>query len=338
MKIRRKISIILICLTAAISSFFYVFNRMSYSHGRAEKAVEFEVSKGENALDIGEKLQQEDIISNRIYFLLYLWKQGKLHSMIAGNYELSPKLTIPEIAEIITNGNVKDGRIQVTFPEGLTAVQMADILYANGLDGDGFLALVKDPSWEIVGQFDFLQNRPQKSLEGFLFPDTYFFAKDVSAQEIVIKILNNFDAKLTDNMRRDIADEHKTIFEVITMASIIEKEAKYPRDMALVSSVFWNRIAIGQRLQSDATLEYVLGSNDIKHSVEQTKMQSPYNTYQVEGLPPGPVSNPGINAISASINPVQSDYMYFLTDLKTGSTIFSKTFDEHVANKQKFGL
>lgn len=338
MNIRRKISIIIICLVAAISSFFYVFNRINYSHGKAEKAVEFEVKKGENALEIGTKLKQAEIISNRVYFLIYLWKQGKLHSMIAGKYELNPKLTIPEITEIITNGNIKDGRIQVTFPEGFTAVQMADLLYANGLDGDGFLALVKNPSLEVVDQFEFLKNRPQKSLEGFLFPDTYFFAKDVTAQEVVVKMLKNFDVKLTDNMRKGIGDQKKTIFDVITMASIIEKEAKYPRDMALVSSVFWNRIAIGQRLQSDATLEYVLGSNDIKHSVEQTKLQSPYNTYQVEGLPPGPVSNPGIDAISAAINPAQSDYMYFLSDLKTGNTIFSKTFEEHVANKQKYGL
>jgi len=339
MSIRRKISLIFFILAAVAGSFFYFFNQMTYSHGRGSQTVLLVIAKGDNAFTVGKKLQAEGLISQEIYFVAYVWKAHLFHSLVAGTYEVNPTLAIPEIAKILSGGEVLNNRIVITFPEGLTMAQMADLITAKGLDGSGFLALAKNPPTDLAKQYDFLAGLPPNAtLEGYLFPDTYFFAKDATAQNIVEKMLANFNVKLTADMRTQIAGEQKTIRQIIIMASIIQGEVRSAADMKTVSGIFWNRIAAGVRLQSDATLEYVLGTNKLQHSTVETQTQSPYNTYQVVGLPPGPVSNPGIAAIDAAINPTQSDYFYFLTDPKTGQTIFAKTYDEHVANKAKYGL
>jgi len=199
--------------------------------------------------------------------------------------------------------------------------------------------MAKEPSQELKNKYTFLTEIPQgKSLEGYLFPDTYYFAKDATTQDILEKMLKNFNIKMTDALLDEISKQKKTLYDVITMASIIEGEVQTDEDRKIVSGLFWNRLKIGQAFGSDATLEYVLGGNKRQHSLAETKTDSPYNTYLYKGLPPGPVSNPGISAIRAAIYPIETEYNYFLSDPKTGKTIFSKTFEEHVVNKGKYGL
>jgi len=210
--------------------------------------------------------------------------------------------------------------VRVTFPEGWTAHQMAALLESRG----------------ITSAKDYLVLVDKEKREGFLFPDTYRIYKNSSAEDIIKKMLDNFDAKLAPDLRLAINSQGKTIFDVITMASIIQNEVKNLDDMKVVSGIFWNRIKIGQALGSDATLTYVLGVKKDRHSLEETNLDSPYNTYKYKGLPPGPISNPGINSIVAAIYPTDTDYNYFLTDSNSGQTIFSKTFDEHIKNKAKY--
>lgn len=339
MSIRRKISILLIIPVLSLSVFLYLYNQTYLTSGTLASPQTVVVAKGDNALVVGEKLSKAGVISGKYFLAYYLWKSGQLHDLVAGVYIFSPGVKIPEVARIITGGEIAFTAVSVTFPEGMTAQDMAERLDANGFSGTDFLALVNQPTQELKDKFTFLKAVPKGgSLEGYLFPDTYFFAKDASSQVIIEKMLSNFEEKITEKMVNDISAENKNLFDIVTMASIIEKEAKFADEMKTVGSVFYNRLAIGQRLQSDATLEYVLRDNKVQHSVAELQNQSPYNTYQYAGLPPGPVANPGINAIIAAIYPAQSDYFYFLTDLKTKKTIFSKTFDEHVANKGKAGL
>ena len=137
-------------------------------------------------------------------------------------------------------------------------------------------------------------------------------------------------------MRADISKQNKSIYDVITMASLIEKEVRTAEDMKIVSGIFWDRIKYGLPLQSDATLSYVLDDKIGGHTIEQTKIDSPYNTYKYRGLPPGPIANAGLNAIQAAINPIYTDYVYFLSEPEGGKTIYSKTLDEHNANKNKY--
>lgn len=211
------------------------------------------------------------------------------------------------------------------------------------------LDLVSIPQFTAVtkldysGKFDFLSDKPQSTdLEGYLYPDTYRVYASSTADEIIMKMLTNFDNKLTPQMRADIKSQGKTINEIITMASLIEKEAPISYrtgkldDAKIVSGIFWNRIKSGQALQSCATLAYVLGINKSQYSEADTKIDSPYNTYENPGLPPGPIANPGILAIEAAIYPIKTNYNYFLTPSGSQELIFARTYEEHLQNKNKY--
>ena len=176
------------------------------------------------------------------------------------------------------------------------------------------------------------------SLEGYLFPDTYFFSQKLTSEDIVKKFLTNFDNRLSSSLREEIKKQGKKLEDIIIMASIIEREVKNEEDKKTVGGIFWNRIKNGQPLQSCATIAYILGENKKQYSFEDTRIDSPYNTYLNQGLPPGPISNPGLSSIEAAVYPNGNTYNYFLSDPETGKTIFSRTIEDHNANKYKFGL
>lgn len=338
MTLRRKISVVVIVFAIAALGGLYVFNKIYYSNGNKAASGMFTIAKGEGNSAIGADLAARGFISNKIYFWIYMKTQDLSSKIYPGEYMLNGNLTIPEIAVIITNP--QKVFVNVTFPEGFTAQQMADRLDANGFDGQAFLDLVNNPSEEILSLFPILAGKLDKAgLEGYLFPDTYKFSKEATPEGILKKILNNTELKINPSIRTKAKDQKKSIFQILTMASILEKEVNNVADFKIVSGIFWGRIAIGQPLQSDATLEYVLKTNDFQHSIAQTKTDSPYNTYMYKGLPPGPISNPGIDTILAALDPTDTNYNYFLTDPKNPSnTVYAATYAEHVANKAKFGL
>lgn len=203
----------------------------------------------------------------------------------------------------------------------------------------------KKESWpqDFSDRYDFLKDKPKYySLEGYLFPDTYRIHASSTVQEAMFKMLDNFGKKLSPEMREDIAAQGRSIYQVVIMASIIEKEApfnpgdKENREARLISGIFWHRLKIGQALQSDATLSYWFGDKDDRHSGAQLEVDTLYNTYKYPGLPPTPICNPGLLALEAAVYPIDSDYNYFLTPSDSRQVIFSRTFDEHVANKFKY--
>lgn len=326
-------------LAIILGSVFYVYSKVYLSIGSATEKVTILVERGDNALVVAQKLSDKHVISGKYYLAFYLWRKEELHSLVAGVYEFSPGVKIPEVARIITGGEVASTRIPVTFPEGWTAKQMATRLDANGFSGTDFLDIVNNPTQDFKDAYSFLKGIPKgQTLEGYLFPDTYYFAKDATAHDIVDKMLKDFSQRVTASMLSDIKNQNKSLYDIVTMASIVEGEVRTDADRKVVAGIFYNRISVGQPLQSDATLEYVLGTNKLQHSIQETNNASAYNTYRNKGLPPGPVSNPGILSLMAAIYPTDTDYNYFLTDPKTGNTIFAKTFAEHVANKTKAGL
>jgi len=333
---KKRIILSLTTLFVILGGFFYLRYQVYFSHGSSLEDKTFEIIKGEGNDQIASKLKQEGLISGSWYFYYYVRTHGLLNRILPGKYAVNGNMTIPEIAVYITSAeNILPGYAKVTFPEGWTSKKIAERLTVNGLDGQGFLNIVHDPQ-KISGEYDFLAGAD--TLEGYLFPDTYFFKKDINAYGIVQRMLDNFDKKLTSEMRADIKKRDKSIAEIITMASIVEREVSAIEDRELVSGLFWNRIAAGQPLQSDATLTYILDDEIGQHTLEQTRIDSPYNTYRNKGLTPGPIANPGLAAIKATIYPKETEYNYFLSDPKTGQTIFSKTFEEHVTNKNKYGL
>lgn len=191
-------------------------------------------------------------------------------------------------------------------------------------------------------QFSFLQDKPEYySLEGYLFPDTYRIYASSTVQDVVVKMLTNFDNKLTPQMRADIKKQGKKIYQIVTMASIIEKEAPLnyqtgdDKDAKIISGIFWRRLKIGQALQSDATLSYILGDRNTSHSGKDLEVESPYNTYKYPGLPPGPICNPGTLAIEAAIYPTATSYNYFLTT-PDKKVYYAGTYADHLKNKYKY--
>lgn len=300
--------------------------------------VIFEIKKGEGNALIASNLESKKIISSKIYFYYYVYTNHLQSKIMPGVYMLSGNLTIPEIARVITNPEAQAMRI--TFPEGLTAKDMAALLKKNNFDGDGFLDLVNNIPKSFSARYAFLTDPKVSSLEGYLFPDTYFFKKDLTAEQIVKKMLDNFENRIDDALLSEIGNQNKKLSDVIILASIVEKEVPGATAMKIVAGIFENRLAAGMPLQSDATLSYILNDTIDGHTVEQTKIVSPYNTYTNKDLPPGPIANPGMQAISAVIYPQKTDYTYFLTaGSGTDKKIYyAKTYDEHLANKQKAGI
>ncbi|HEX7586542.1 MAG TPA: endolytic transglycosylase MltG [Patescibacteria group bacterium] len=333
----KKIIIILAVITVLLGGLFYSRYQVYYSRGDFRDNKIFEITKGEGNAQISARLKGEGLISGQSYFYYYLRSHGLLNKILPGKYELNGNMAIPEIALRLTQEeNILPGYVKITFPEGWNSKQMAERLTANGLPGDEFLKIAQNVPASFREKYAFSGNA--KSLEGYLFPDTYFFAKDIGAEGIVQKMLDNFDQKLNVETREAIKNQSKSISDIITMASIVEMEVKTPEDRALVSGIYWSRIKIGQSLQSDITLAYILGEKKKQYSFADTRTASPYNTYLNIGLPPGPIDNPGFDAIQAAVYPKNSDYNYYLSDPETGNTIFSRTFAEHNDNKVKYGL
>jgi len=292
----------------------------------------FPVIQGEGSKDISNNLEKQGIIKSGLFFRTYTLITGSANHLQAGKYEISSSMNIPEIVYKISLGDV--AKFTVTFPEGFS---LADI--EKELEGKGLLAGsdLKNQTVEVYKkQFSFFESVPDSaSLEGFLFPDTYQFAYGTKVDEIVDRMISNFNKKLTADLRDVIVLKGKSIFEIITMASLIEKEVRTKEDKELVSGILWKRIEIDMPLQVDATIRYFIGKKTGGISVEDTQIDSPYNTYKYKGLPKGPICNPGLESIKAAIYPKESDYLYYLSTPE-GETIFNKTFEKHKAAKEKY--
>ncbi|NCB20476.1 MAG: endolytic transglycosylase MltG [Clostridia bacterium] len=245
----------------------------------------------------------------------------------------------------------------VTLLEGWTNKDMAQYFERQGIwQAEEFLELAGFPKvnydqetelskpLDYSSKFDFLKDKPKNTgLEGYLFPDTYrIFADEAKPEDLIEKMLNNFDHQLTAEMRAEIKKQGRTIYEVVIMASLVEKEAPINyktgdnKDAKIIAGIFWDRIKNGQALQSCASLAYILEVNKPQYSTEDTKIDSLYNTYKYLNLPPGPVSNPGILALEATIYPIYTEYNFFLTPAKSKDVVYSVSYQEHLRNKLKY--
>ena len=334
----KKIFLGLCIVFIFVGGFFYFRHLVYFSRGSEKAITIFEVKKGEGNAVIAGNLENKKIIANKFYFYYYVRTNNLLNKIMPGTYMLSGNLSIPEIVHVITNPEAQ--AVKVTFPEGLTAKDMAEILQKNGFDGEAFLQLAENMPDSFRKRYAFLASPAVSSLEGYLFPDTYFFKKDLTVEQIAKKMLDNFENKIDEALMAELKRQNKSLADAIILASIVEKEVPMVTDMKIVAGIFENRLAIEMPLQSDATLSYILEDTVDSHTIEQTKIVSPYNTYSNKGLTPGPIANPGMQAIAAVIYPQKTAYNFFLT-AKVGSenkTYYAKTFEEHVANKRKAGL
>ena len=331
---------LIIVLVFLVGSYLFVQSKLTGRASNSSVTASFEIKKGEGVNEIATALQKSGLVSNRLWFEIYIWSKKKEGNIVEGVYNLQPNLTIPEIIDIITSGKSLKNDKNITIIEGWSNKQIGEYLAELGVTSKEEFLTEANNLEKYRPNFLFLQNVPkEKTLEGFLFPDTYsVIPGKTTAEQIVYKMLNNFGKKLTDTLQADIKNSKNSLYESVIMASIIEKEVSKEADRKIVSGIFWDRIDYGQPLQSCATISYILGVNKKQYSFEDTRIDSPYNTYINKGLPIAPIGNPGLSAISAAVYPQKSDYVYFLSDPKTGETIFSRTLDEHNRNKDAKGL
>ena len=270
---------------------------------------------------IAEDLRSEGIIRDTDRFLFAARLMGAYKKTKAGEYELSPSMAPVEIIRMFMEGKVKGYKI--TVPEGYSVREIAYALGAAGLaDPEEFLSMAKDPGFTEDMGFD------GASLEGYLFPDTYQFKKGMSAEDIILKMIERFNSVYYMEFDRLAKNKGITMKEAITLASIIEKETGAPEERPIISAVFHNRLKKGIRLQSDPTVIYALNVFDGKITKKHLLTKNPYNTYVNYGLPPGPIANPGRDAIKAALEPANEDYIYFVSK-NDGTHQFSRSLQEH---------
>jgi len=354
---KKQIIIAVFCLLLIILCFagvyFFIQSEVKKPFSQDDKDVVFEVREGEGIKEIAKNLKDSSLIKNDFYFLIWILKEGKAKKILVANYCLSPKMNVVEIIEKFTKeGGGIPSIVKLTFPEGWRISQMEERLQNKGLIDFG--DILKFKIKEFKKETAFLNDAPEEvSFEGYLFPDTYFFycpspqivrkegrgeilkCKKGDPRAIIEKFLANFNEKLTSDLRSEIKKQNKSIFEIITMASLIEKEVRDFDDKRLVSGILWKRREHNIPLQVDATIAFLTGQKTTKISLEDLQIDSPYNTYKYQGLPLGPISNPGFQSILAALYPKESDYWYYLSTTE-GDTIFSKTLEEHNLAKTKY--
>ncbi len=302
----------------------------------------FEVRPGETAGQVGDKLADAGLISDAALFVNYLRYYSLDRELDAGLYELAPSMTIPEIASILAEGRLAEITVQVI--EGWRREQIAGwIDQQPGLPFTGaqFLAAT-DPGSLLPAEAGIAADVPAgASLEGFLFPDTYRLPADSSAEDLVQRMLENYAARITTQMRADAAERGFTMHQVLTLASIVEREARVADERPAIASVYLNRLAIGMKLDADPTVQYAMGYqpntgewwNLALTQADYYSVDSPFNTYLYPGLPPAPIASPGLDAIMAVIYPAETPYFYFRAACDgSGRHNFAVTFEEHVAN------
>lgn len=290
-----------------------------------EKKIHIKVSAGMTTAEIANQLSSKGVIASSLKFRFISRVRGYDGKMKPGTYIFTAGMTDEEVFEEILNGSKY--LVKFTIPEGFTVKEIAARLEKLDLvDAEDFLMAA-----EKFQPYEYMK-RPENvvyAAEGFLFPETYAIESDYTIDEILELMAGEFNKRLTDKMRVKAKEMNLTVHDLITLASLIEKEVRYSEDRPIVAQIFLKRLKLEMPLQSDATLQYLMDTPKEDVSIDDTKIDSPYNTYQHTGLPPGPVANPGIAAIEAVLNPADTDYLYFVAD-RDGHNHYSYDYDDHL--------
>lgn len=290
---------------------------------RTEKEIVV-IPKGSSIKSISRTLEEKGFIRSRYAFQFAVWKQGIAKKIQAGSFELSPSMGAFTLAQELTKGT---DDVWVTLKEGLRAEEigqeLAKVLPGFSLEDEAF-------------------KKECAAYEGYLFPETYLVPNGYDTAQACKLLRRQYGEKVTMKMREDMHNANRTEEEVMTLASIVAREAKTPEDMKKVAGVLWNRLEIGMPLQVDATLQYIKGYDPEKKTWWPTplaadkQLESPYNTYKNPGLPPGPISNPGLDAVMAATYPADHEYLYYISDLSGATMYFATTYEEHQAYIEKY--
>ena len=304
----------------------------------------FEIEKGTGSFAIASKLHEEGFVRSRLAFFAYTVATGKFAVLHDGRYLLNPSLSVHEIAQRLAGGDIIQETIRVQ--EGWNLLTIAREFEERGFfTAEEFFAVTGYPGVDyreetdlprprdFSREFAFLRDKPPYvSLEGYIFPDTYYVTANETPESFVRRALRNFETKITPEILAEIEAQEKTLFEVVNWAAMVEKEVHNREDKQRVTGLLQKRVESNMRLQTDATVVYIREGNRARVSIAETQIESPYNTYRVYGLPLGPIANPSLQTIEAVLQPIESPYWYYLS-ARDGTTIFSQTFEEHLIAK-----
>ncbi|MFZ6035885.1 MAG: endolytic transglycosylase MltG [Patescibacteria group bacterium] len=330
-------TVLIIC--GGLLSGLYYWNQVSWPVSDDTTQELFTVRQGEGVKAIGSALEQAGLIRSTFWFETYIYIDGSEADFLAGTYVLRPDMNIREVVRVLTSGETSPEQ-NITVIEGWTIADIAAYLEERRvMSSQSFIAAAETSDSRVLipeVTYDFLEDKPDdQNLEGYLFPDTYRVFSDASPAQIIKKMLDNFGEKFTPEMRQAAAARGRSIYDIVTLASIVEKEVRTDEDRAIAAGIFYERMEQGVALQSDATVNYVTGKQALQPTADDLAVDNPYNTYQYRGLPPGPISNPSLSSLRAAVYPAETEFFYFLTK-PDGSTVFSKTYEEHLANKREY--
>ena len=331
-------AVILFLLPAALGipgvlAYNWVDHELHQPANPSNSKVRFVVPPGSTFHEVADTLHRAGLIDSVTVFDLYARYKHLDRNVQAGAYELSRNLNMVQILDALQTAIPEE--VFVTIPEGYTIKKTATLLDGGGvIKGSDYIAQA------VAGQFnyDFLKDLPPgSSLEGFLFPDTYLIPRTGTAKKLITQQLDNFSRHWDDTRKSQAGQRRLNALQIVTIASMIEREARFDNDRPLVASVIYNRLQAGWALDIDATVLYAKGVWQSSVTVDDRKINSPYNTYLHTGLPPGPIANPGIKAIDAALQPAQTGYFFYLSDPQ-GHNHYARTNEEFAQLLKQYGL
>jgi UPF0755 protein len=289
------------------------------------------VAPGMTNADIATMLQNKKLINSPVFFRLQSKFARMERSLQAGEYEIMSGMSNWEIIDLFSKGQVRHKTL--TIPEGYTIEQIAKKIEESGLgSAEEFKKAAKD-----YAPYSYMETDNINVIfkaEGFAYPSTYYLSPGSSEKEILAIMVKEFDTQLTEDMRQKAKDKNISIRDLVNLASLVEKEAVFPEERPIIAGVFLKRLQIKMPLQSDTTIQYILGVQKKEISIADTKIDSPYNTYLYAELPPGPIASPSISTINAVLEPKQTNYLYFVADLE-GHHHFTETYQDHLKEIEK---
>ncbi len=298
--------------------FFYFFFISAPIKSFSTGVFAFEIQEGVIARHVGKNLKEEKLIRSPVAFNFVIKLIGGENKIKAGKYQFEEKQNLFKVIWRIVEGEEGYEPIRLLVPEGTSVEEIA--------------LLVKDKKPDFNHEkFVYLA----KNEEGYLFPDTYFLPPGVLPETLIRIMKNNFENKI-ETLKEDLEKSGQRLADVVIMASILEKEARTTRSRQIIAGILWERLKIGMPLQVDAVFLYINGKSTYDLTMDDLRDESSlYNTYVYRGLPPGPITNPGLDSIWSALNPIKTNYLYYLSD-KSGRMYYAETFEEHIVNKQKY--
>jgi UPF0755 protein len=318
-----KVPLIILLISGCMVALYYYFN-LPVNPGRG--SAPFTVEKGETVKSVANNLKDEGFIRSDLFFISLMRLSKKTKAIKAGEYDLQFDMKNSDILEVLSKGIV--ATVKFTIPEGYNLKQIAWHLDSQGIvSSEAFLAACSDKT--ILEKYGI----PFETAEGFLFPDTYIIAKGLEGSQIAEIMIKKFFENLHDIPYVEYTRDE--LIKTVIIASLVEKEAQLAEERDIIAAVFYNRLNKGKRLESCATVQYVLGKTKERLLFSDLKTESPYNTYLHSGLPPGPIANPGADSLKAAVSPADVDFLFFVSK-KDGSHYFSSSYNEHLKAIKKY--